>query len=93
MFVSLFSVIAGWERFSHSSKRELTLQKQMERYRITILEQGYVYSSRIRIFCLWSAVYSTYAPFSFSFKPYELRLDQDNDGIPSYLEDLMEMVI
>jgi hypothetical protein len=31
--------------------------------------------------------------FSFSFKLFELqRLDQDGDGIPSYLEDLMEMV-
>jgi hypothetical protein len=30
----------------------------------------------------------------FSFKLFELqRLDQDGDGIPSYLEDLMGMVI
>jgi hypothetical protein len=36
----------------------------------------------------------SYSPLVFSFKLFELqRLDQDGDGIPSYLEDLDGMVI
>jgi hypothetical protein len=48
------------------------------------LGRNYVYSFRIGL--LGSASILT---FSFSFKLFELqRLDQDGDGIPSYLEDL-----
>jgi hypothetical protein len=36
-----------------------------------------------------SSTIPSYSPLVFSFKLYEIqRLDQDNDGIPSYLEDL-----
>jgi hypothetical protein len=36
-----------------------------------------------------SASIPSYSPLVFSFKLFELqRLDQDGDGIPSYLEDL-----
>jgi len=36
-----------------------------------------------------SGAIPSYSPLVFSFKLYEIqRLDQDNDGIPSYLEDL-----
>jgi hypothetical protein len=53
------------------------------------LEQEYV---RIGLLCC--RVLVSYSPLVFSFKLFELqRLDQDGDGIPSYLEDLDGMVI
>ncbi len=49
---------------------------------VMFLPSGYGYYNR------GSSGIPAYAPLVFSFKLYQIqRLDQDNDGIPSYLED------
>jgi hypothetical protein len=77
----------GVKRF-HNLKRGAIQLERMELYLIMTLEQE---------LCLFlpdyyaagSASIPSYSPLVFSFKLFELqRLDQDGDGIPSYLEDL-----
>lgn len=49
---------------------------------VMFLPSGYGYYNRS------SSVIPAYSPLIFSFKLYSIeRLDQDNDGVPSYLED------
>jgi FKBP-type peptidyl-prolyl cis-trans isomerase len=88
--LSLFSTIHGWgETFpqfktgSYTTKSDGTLSYSNFGAGVMFIPSGLGYYSS------GSASIPAYAPLIFSFKLYEIqRLDQDNDGIPSYLEDL-----
>jgi hypothetical protein len=81
----LFSTIAGWSETFPQFKTGAIQQERMELYLIMILEgimfipSGLGYYFEVLVF--------RPIHLGFSFKLFELqRLDQDGDGIPSYLE-------
>jgi hypothetical protein len=88
--LSLFSTIVGWgEVFpqfktgTYASNADGTVSYNDFGAGIMFLPSGLAYYSS------GSASIPSYTPLVFSFKLYEIqRLDQDVDGIPSYLEDL-----
>jgi hypothetical protein len=88
--ISLFSTIKGWsETFpqfktgSYVAKEDGTISYRDFGAGVIFIPSGLGYYSS------GSASIPAYAPLIFSFKLFELqRLDQDADGIPSYLEDL-----
>ena len=88
--LSLYSVIAGWSEIfpqfktgTYTTKADGTVSYNDFGAGIMFIPSGLGY------FASGSAAIPPYAPLVFSFKLYELqRLDQDGDGIPSYLEDL-----
>jgi hypothetical protein len=88
--LSLFSTIRGWsETFpqfktgSYTTKEDGTISYKDFGAGVMFIPSGLAY------FSSGSANIPPYSPLIFSFKLFELeRLDQDGDGIPSYLEDL-----
>jgi len=88
-FFSLFTTITGWgETFpqfktgSYTSNANGTITYKDFGAGVMFLPSGLAYYA--------SGSYSipAYSPLVFSFKLYDIqRLDQDGDGIPSYLED------
>ena len=89
-FLSLFTTISGWgETFplfktgSYVSNPNGTVSYTDFGAGVMFLPSGLAYYSS------GSYAIPAYSPLVFSFKLYEIqRADQDNDGIPSYLEDL-----
>lgn len=89
-FLSLFNTISGWgETFplfktgSYVSNPNGTVSYTDFGAGVMFLPSGLAYYSS------GSYAIPAYSPLVFSFKLYEIqRADQDNDGIPSYLEDL-----
>lgn len=87
--LSLYSVIRGWKEIfplfktgSHTINADGTVNHIDFGAGVMFLPSGLAYYN------LGKGSIPAYAPLVFSFKLYELeRLDQDNDGIPSYLED------
>lgn len=89
-YLSLFTTITGWgETFpqfktgSYSSNSNGTITYTDFGAGVMFIPSGLAYYG--------SGSYSipAYSPLVFSFKLYDIqRLDQDADGIPSYLEDL-----
>jgi hypothetical protein len=89
-FFSLYNTVAGWgETFPRFKKGTYTTNADGSiSYNdfgagVMFLPSGLAYYNR------GAGSIPSYAPLVFSFKLYEIqRLDQDNDGIPSYQEDL-----
>lgn len=88
-FLSLFSTITGWgETFpqfktgTYTSNSNGTVTYNDFGAGVMFLPSGLAYYNT------GSFAIPAYAPLVFSFKLYEIqRADQDNDGIPSYLEE------
>ncbi|MBC7845762.1 MAG: FKBP-type peptidylprolyl isomerase [Flavobacterium sp.] len=88
-FFSLFSTITGWgETFpqfktgSYTSNSNGTITYTDFGSGVMFLPSGLAY------YASGSFAIPAYSPLVFSFKLYDIqRLDQDSDGIPSYLED------
>ncbi|MFQ3173993.1 MAG: hypothetical protein ACI9WT_001632 [Flavobacterium sp.] len=88
--LSLFSTIKGWSEIfpkfktgSYSTNNDGTVSYNNFGAGVMFIPSGLGYYSA------GSASIPAYAPLVFSFKLYELqRLDQDNDGVPSYQEDI-----
>ena len=89
-FFSLYSTVAGWgETFPQFKKGTYTTNADGSvSYNdfgagVMFLPSGLAYYNT------GAGSIPSYSPLVFSFKLYEIqRLDQDNDGIPSYQEDL-----
>tara|TARA_R110000868_G_scaffold36900_6_gene130529 strand:+ start:1383 stop:2354 length:972 start_codon:yes stop_codon:yes gene_type:complete len=88
--ISLFSTITGWSEIfpqfktgGYTTKEDGTVSYNDFGAGVMFIPSGLAY------YATGSGVVPAYVPLVFSFKLYELqRLDQDGDGIPSYLEDL-----
>lgn len=88
--LSLYNTIKGWSEIfpkfktgSYSTNNDGTVSYNNFGAGIMFIPSGLGYYSS------GSGAIPAYAPLVFSFKLYEIqRLDQDGDGIPSYLEDL-----
>lgn len=88
--ISLFTTITGWSEIfpqfktgSYTTKEDGTVAYNDFGAGVMFIPSGLAY------YATGSGVVPAYVPLVFSFKLYELqRLDQDGDGIPSYLEDL-----
>ena len=88
--ISLYSTIVGWSEIfphfktgSYSTNDDGTISYQDFGAGIMFIPSGLAY------YASGSGVVPAYVPLVFSFKLYELqRLDQDADGIPSYIEDI-----
>ena len=88
--LSLFSVITGWSEIfpkfktgTYTSNADGTVTHKDFGAGVMFIPSGLGYYSS------GSASIPAYAPLVFSFKLFEIqRLDQDGDGIPSYLEDV-----
>ena len=89
-FLSLFTTITGWgETFpqfktgSYTSNPNGTITYKDFGSGVMFLPSGLAY------YASGSFAIPAYSPLVFSFKLYDIqRLDQDGDGIPSYLEDI-----
>jgi hypothetical protein len=89
-FLSLFSTISGWGEIfpqfktgTYSSNADGTVTHNDFGAGVMFIPSGLAY------YASGSGIIPAYAPLVFSFKLFEInRLDQDLDGIPSYLEDL-----
>ena len=89
-FLSLFSTITGWGEIfpqfktgTYTSNIDGTVTYNDFGAGIMFIPSGLAY------YASGSGIIPAYAPLVFSFKLFEInRLDQDLDGIPSYLEDL-----
>lgn len=88
-FLSLYTTISGWgETFPQFKKGTFTtnIDGSVSYYDfgagVMFLPSGLAYFNR------GAGSIPSYSPLVFSFKLYEIqRLDQDNDGIPSFQED------
>jgi hypothetical protein len=88
--ISLFTTITGWSEIfpqfktgSYTTKEDGTVAYNDFGAGVMFIPSGLAY------YATGSGVVPAYVPLVFCFKLYELqRLDQDGDGIPSYLEDL-----
>lgn len=88
--ISLFTTITGWSEIfpqfktgSYTTKDDGTVAYNDFGAGVMFIPSGLAY------YATGSGVVPAYVPLVFSFKLYELqRLDQDGDGIPSYLEDI-----
>lgn len=89
-FLSLETVIYGWKEIFPQFRPGdvISIDGQPNLYSdfgagIMFIPSGLAYYNNAQ------GAIPTYAPLIFSFKLYDIiRLDQDGDGIPSYLEDL-----
>lgn len=89
-YLSLFTTIAGWgETFpefkmgTYSAASGGSVSYKDFGAGVMFLPSGLAYYNNS------NGTIPVYSPLIFSFKLYDVqRLDQDNDGIPSYLEDL-----
>jgi hypothetical protein len=89
-FFSLNTTVTGWSEIfpqfktgTYSSNADGTVSHTDFGAGVMFIPSGLGY------FNYGSGLIPAYAPLVFSFKLYEIqRLDQDNDGIPSYLEDI-----
>jgi hypothetical protein len=89
-FFSLYSTVAGWgetfpqfKKGTYKTNTDGTITYENFGAGVMFLPSGLAY------FNASSGSIPSYSPLVFSFKLYELqRLDQDNDGIPSFQEDL-----
>ena len=87
---SLYSTVTGWSEIfpqfktgTYSSNADGTVSHRDFGAGIMFIPSGLGY------YASGSGAIPSYSPLVFSFKLYEIqRLDQDADGIPSYLEDL-----
>ncbi|NGY38510.1 FKBP-type peptidylprolyl isomerase [Flavobacterium sp. XN-5] len=88
--LSLFSVISGWSEVFPQFKTGTYTTKDDGTVSYRDFGAGVMFvPSGLGYYASGSAAIPAYAPLIFSFKLYEIgRLDQDGDGIPSYLEDL-----
>ncbi|MDD5151068.1 MAG: FKBP-type peptidylprolyl isomerase [Flavobacterium sp.] len=88
--LSLYSTITGWSEIfpqfktgTYVSNPDGTVSHNDFGAGVMFIPSGLAYYNS------GSSSIPAYAPLVFSFKLYEIqRLDQDSDGIPSYLEDL-----
>jgi hypothetical protein len=88
--LSLYNTIRGWSEIfpkfktgSYTTNNDGTVSYNDFGAGVMFIPSGLGYYSS------GSGNIPAYAPLVFSFKLYELqRLDQDNDGIPSYQEDV-----
>jgi hypothetical protein len=87
---SLFSVIAGWSEIFPQFKTGTYTSNSDGMITYKDFGAGVMFiPSGLGYYSTGSGGIPSYAPLVFSFKLYEIqRLDQDGDGIPSYLEDL-----
>lgn len=89
-FLSLYSTITGWSEIfpqfksgTYSSNPDGTTSYTNFGAGVMFIPSGLAYYNT------GSGIIPAYAPLVFSFKLLEIqRLDQDGDGIPSYLEDI-----
>jgi len=89
-FFSLYSTVIGWSEIfpqfktgTYSSNPDGTVSHADFGAGVMFIPSGLGYYNS------GSGLIPAYAPLVFSFKLYEIqRLDQDGDGIPSYLEDI-----
>ncbi|MFV5699836.1 FKBP-type peptidyl-prolyl cis-trans isomerase [Flavobacterium sp. ZT3R17] len=89
-FLSLFSTITGWGEIfpqfksgTYTSNADGTVTHNDFGAGVMFIPSGLAY------YASGSGIIPAYAPLVFSFKLFEInRLDQDLDGVPSYLEDL-----
>jgi hypothetical protein len=94
-FLSLFETITGWGEVFPEFKTGT-----YKKHEVNGIPDGTIdysgFGAGVMFLPSGLAYYNTakasipaYSPLVFSFKLYDIqRLDQDNDGIPSYLEDL-----
>jgi hypothetical protein len=90
-FFNLLSVIKGWsEIFPEFKTGDAPVLNADGTVSFNNFGAGVMFvPSGLSYFASGSANVPAYAPLIFSFKLYSVqRLDQDGDGIPSYLEDL-----
>lgn len=88
-FFSLYSTVAGWgetfpqfKKGTYTTKTDGTISYNDFGAGVMFLPSGLAYYN------IGSGSIPAYSPLVFSFKLYELqRLDQDNDGVPSFQED------
>lgn len=88
--LSLFTVIPGWSEIfpqfktgTYTSNTDGTVTHNDFGAGVMFIPSGLAY------YAAGSGIIPSYAPLVFSFKLYEIqRLDHDNDGIPSYQEDV-----
>ncbi len=89
-FFNLNGTIIGWSEIfpqfktgTYTSNADGTVSHANFGAGIMFIPSGLAY------YATGSSSIPSYSPLVFSFKSYEIqRLDHDNDGIPSYLEDL-----
>lgn len=90
-FLSLFSTITGWgEIFPQFKTGDAPIANADGTFTYNNFGAGVMFiPSGLAYYATGSGTIPTYVPLVFKFKLYAIeRLDQDNDGIPSYLEDL-----
>lgn len=88
-YFSLFTTITGWSEIfpqfksgTHSANSDGTITYSDFGAGVMFIPSGLAYYNSS------SGAIPAYSPLVFSFKLYDIqRLDQDADGIPSYLED------
>ena len=91
-FLSLYSTVIGWSEIfpqfktgTYSSNADGTVSHYDFGAGVMFIPSGLGYYNT------GSGTIPAYAPLVFSFKLYEIeRLDQDNDGVPSWLENLVD---
>ena len=88
-FLSLFTTISGWGETFPLFKTGSYVSNPNGTVSYTDFGAGVMFlPSGLAYYASGSYAIPAYSPLVFSFKLYEIqRLDQDNDGIPSYLED------
>ncbi|MBP2282803.1 hypothetical protein H4V97_001121 [Flavobacterium sp. CG_23.5] len=89
--LSLFSTIVGWgETFPQFKTGDKPILNADGTVSFTNFGAGVMFiPSGLAYYASGSGTIPAYVPLVFSFKLYEIqRLDQDGDGIPSYLEDI-----
>ncbi|PRZ28132.1 FKBP-type peptidylprolyl isomerase [Flavobacterium granuli] len=88
--LSLQSVIKGWSEIFPQFKTGTYVSNADGTVSYSDFGAGVMFiPSGLGYYSSGSAAIPAYAPLVFSFKLFEIqRLDQDGDGIPSYLEDL-----
>lgn len=87
---SLYSVIRGWSEIFPQFKTGTYVEGENGEINYSDFGAGVMFiPSGLAYFDEGSASIPSYTPLVFSFKLYAIqRLDQDGDGVPSYLEDL-----
>lgn len=94
-YLTLSSLIKGWQEIfpkfktgSYSANSDGTLSYNDFGAGIMFIPSGLGYYNNS------SGTIPSYSPLIFSFKLYEIqRVDNDNDGIPSYLEDINSSIV
>ncbi|MBP6557370.1 MAG: FKBP-type peptidylprolyl isomerase [Flavobacterium sp.] len=94
-YFTLSSVIKGWSEIfpkfktgSYSANPDGTLSYSNFGAGVMFIPSGLAYYNAS------SGIIPAYSPLIFSFKLYEIqRVDNDNDGVPSYLEDISTSIV